>query len=117
MKLYLSGKMSGEPNNGFDLFNAEASRLRALGYEVVNPAELEVRDTEGWLDWMARDILALKECQGIALLHNWLVSPGAQMEFIAAKREGLRILMANSIQSTELPEDVSFNLVVRGKYD
>lgn len=37
-RLYLSGPMTGKPALNFPAFHAEAARLLALGYEVVNPA-------------------------------------------------------------------------------
>jgi hypothetical protein len=39
-KIYLSGPMTGLPDLNFPAFHAEAARLRALGYDVINPAEL-----------------------------------------------------------------------------
>ena len=38
MKLYLAGPMTGIKDLNFPAFHAEASRLRALGHIVVNPA-------------------------------------------------------------------------------
>ena len=38
-RIYLSGPMSGLPELNFPAFHAEAARLRALGFEVVNPAD------------------------------------------------------------------------------
>jgi hypothetical protein len=38
--IYLSGPMTGLPDYNHPAFRAEAKRLRALGYTVVNPAEI-----------------------------------------------------------------------------
>lgn len=38
-RIYLSGPMTGLPDYNYPAFNAEAARLRALGYTVENPAE------------------------------------------------------------------------------
>ena len=40
MKVYISGPMAGIENHNFPQFNALATKLRALGVDVVNPAEL-----------------------------------------------------------------------------
>lgn len=43
---YLAGPMTGLPDLNFPTFHARAAELRALGHEVVNPAEL-AGDDEG----------------------------------------------------------------------
>ena len=37
MKIYIAGPMSGLPEMNYPAFFAEATRLRGLGYEVINP--------------------------------------------------------------------------------
>ena len=92
--LYLAGPMSNIKDLNFPLFNAEAARLRALGYTVVNPAEINggadelvacaamtpTELKEHWRKCMRRDIPALMACDGIALLPNWFKSKGAKLE-------------------------------------
>ena len=39
-KIYIAGPMTGLPELNFPAFHAEAARLRAFGYEVINPAEI-----------------------------------------------------------------------------
>ena len=58
-RLYLAGPMTGLPELNFPAFHAEAARLRALGYEVVNPAEINVDPAAGWLACMRADIAQL----------------------------------------------------------
>lgn len=97
MKLYLAGPMSGLPDHNFPAFNQEAARLRALGYEVVNPAELNldvdlVRSPEAvWLACMRKDIHELVECDGIALMSGWSQSRGAKLEQQIAEGLGLQV--------------------------
>jgi hypothetical protein len=98
MKIYLSGKMSGLPEHGFPLFNSEAARLRALGYDVVNPAELKEEPGWNWLDFMIRDLEAMKDVEAIALLDNWWDSDGAHMEHIVAQRMGYKVYMARELK-------------------
>jgi len=39
--VYLTGRMLGIPLYNFPLFDAVAARLRAMGWTVINPAELD----------------------------------------------------------------------------
>lgn len=111
MKLYLAGKMSGMPNLNFPLFNAEAKRLRALGYEIVNPAEINggmaelglvanmtpEQQAKHWRACMRRDIPAMLACDGVALLHDWETSKGARLEVHNAREFEMPIMMAAEI--------------------
>ena len=38
-KIYLSGPMTGFKDYNYQMFNDAAKKLRAEGFEVVNPAE------------------------------------------------------------------------------
>jgi hypothetical protein len=40
-RCYILGKMRGIPQFGFPLFDATAARLKAAGYEPVNPADID----------------------------------------------------------------------------
>ena len=91
-KLYLSGKMSGLPDLGFDLFNRVAAQLRAIGYEVVNPVEINGDPAAEWLPCIIEDLKHLATCDGIALLPNWSDSFGAKIEHLAAQKLGLAVL-------------------------
>lgn len=83
MRLYISGKMTGEPNNNFPAFNKAASQLRDLGYEVFNPAE----NGEGeWHELLKKDIPEVCKSDALVLLPGWINSPGAQFEFDVARR-------------------------------
>jgi hypothetical protein len=79
---YISGPMTGLPELNFPAFNAAAVSLRARGWEVVNPAELDAQDTEPrtWEEYMRRDIVELMRCTHIALLPGWQRSRGASIE-------------------------------------
>ena len=86
MKLYLAGPMTGIEDLNFPAFTAGAAALRAAGYEVVNPAELNPDHTMPWAECMRRDIAALVTCDGIALLPGWEQSRGATLEHHIASR-------------------------------
>jgi hypothetical protein len=91
MKLYLAGPMSGIEDLNFPAFTRAAAELRAAGYEVVNPAELNPDHTMPWAECMRRDIAALVTCDGIALLPRWEKSRGATLEQHIASQLGMRV--------------------------
>lgn len=93
MRVYISGPMSGLPELNFPAFNAEAARLRALGYEVVNPAEINPGG-DTWNTCMRRDIAELVFCDMVVTLPGWLASNGASFELLIAKKLEMRIIRA-----------------------
>lgn len=80
MKVYIAGPMTGLPELNFPAFHAAAATLRAMGHEVINPAELNPDPTAEWLDCMRRDIAALVTCDAVALLPGHDDSRGALIE-------------------------------------
>lgn len=105
-RIYLSGPMTGIPDFNRPAFNTEAARLRALGYDVVNPAE--INPTEAQLNWhecLRNDLSALLSCDTIAMLDGWMNSNGAHLEMHVAHRIGIKIVEAKDIGQA------SFNLV------
>lgn len=97
MRLYLAGPMTGIPDLNFPAFRAEAARLRALGHQVISPAELCSDIAGDWPACMRRDIVALVGCQAIALLDGWQDSNGATLEHHIAARIGMTVYLAKSI--------------------
>lgn len=83
-KVYIAGPMTGYPELNYPAFAAVSARLRAQGFEVVNPAELNPI-TEGYRTAMKKDILALLECDHILLLDGWEKSKGASLEYHIAQ--------------------------------
>ncbi|HIC7213972.1 MULTISPECIES: DUF4406 domain-containing protein [Burkholderia cepacia complex] len=94
MRLYLAGPMSGYPELNFPAFHAESKRLRALGFSIVNPAEINAGTGADWLACMRADIKQLVDCDGIALLTGWERSRGANIEHGIARGIGLRVYQA-----------------------
>jgi hypothetical protein len=102
---YLAGPMTGFPQFNFPLFHDAASRLRAVGYSIVSPAEMDspavraaaVASTTGKLDdqgkiagetWgeiLARDVQVVADkVQGLIFLPEWSKSRGARLEAFTA---------------------------------
>lgn len=103
MKLYLAGPMTGYEDFNKPAFRAEAARLRGLGFEIVNPAELNEGNDGDWLACMRVDIRALIDCDGVALLDGWEHSEGATLERDIAHRLGLACFRAKSLRTPRRP--------------
>lgn len=96
-RIYLSGPMTGLPGFNYPAFNAEAARLRALGYHVENPAENPPQ--KSWEAYMEVCIPQLLTCDTIALLPGWPESRGALWERYVASQEGITITAAARIRA------------------
>ena len=83
MKIYISGKITGDKNYRAKFQQAE-SELRLLGHDVMNPAILP-----GGFSWTAYMSIALamqNVCDATLLLPDWKDSKGAIIEHQDAKR-------------------------------
>ena len=95
-RLYVAGPMSGLPDFNYPAFNHAADRLRAFGYETLNPADLEaLNPTAGvpqkW-DWYMRHALRMVlDSEAIALLPGWELSRGANLELHIADQLGMPV--------------------------
>jgi hypothetical protein len=82
--LYLAGPMSGLPDYNYPAFMAGARALRSAGFMVVNPAENGLPQSAPWAAHMRRDLHAMLDCQGLALLPGYEKSRGASLEVYVA---------------------------------
>jgi hypothetical protein len=89
-RVYLAGPMTGLPELNFPAFHDAAARLRAHGYEVVSPAEVNPEPDLEWAVCLRRDIPHLCTCDVIALLPGWEKSRGAKLELHIADALGMR---------------------------
>jgi hypothetical protein len=105
MKVYLAGPMTGIPQMNFPAFDAAAKDLRARGYDVVSPAELDdpedrtaaLASEDGdinkmgpgrsWGFFLARDVklIADEGIEAIVCLQGWQESRGARLETFVAR--------------------------------
>lgn len=102
-RIYLSGPMTGMPDWNFPAFNAEAARLRALGYDVVNPADINPDTTTPYNECLRHDLQALLTCDTIAMLDGWMDSNGAHLEMHIAHRVGIKVIEAKKIVEPAVP--------------
>ena len=96
-RIYIAGPMSGLPDFNYPAFNAEASRLRALGYHVENPAENPAQ--ADWAGYMRVAIRQMLTCDMVALLPGWADSRGAILERSVAMKLDIPVRMASSIRT------------------
>lgn len=108
--LYIAGPMRGKTLYNFPAFDEAARRLRAHGYAVVNPAELDrvagvhefMTLPDGFIrEAMKRDLSAICDCDGLALLPGWEESEGVAVEIKLADLLGLRIHAVDSWMEME----------------
>ena len=78
-KCYVAGPMTGYPQLNYPKFAEVSARLRAMGFDVVSPAELNPITTP-YREAMINDILALVYCDHIVMLDGWEKSKGATLE-------------------------------------
>ncbi|WP_237673492.1 DUF4406 domain-containing protein [Vreelandella profundi] len=107
-RIYISGPMTGLPGLNFDAFNLTAHQLRALGYEVVNPAETETGTEDlSWEEYLKQDLQQMLTCDTIALLPGWQTSKGAHLELHVAHRVGMTVVDVAQLHRDELAEEPS----------
>lgn len=96
-RLYLSGPMTGIPLHNFPAFNRAADRLRARGFTVVNPVDINEDPALSWQECLRSDIHELARCEVLVLLPGWEGSSGANLEVHVAHRLGLRIVALSDL--------------------
>ena len=93
-KIYISGKITGlQPQIAEQHFAKAESHIINSGHIPVNPLNiLPFQEHLTWQDYMRADIEALKTCDVIYMLTNYLDSTGAKIELQIAKFLGLEII-------------------------
>lgn len=96
MKIYIAGPMRGYKEYNFPSFHTAAAVLRAEGWEVLSPAEID--NDEGFdestpeseltkqhlIDFLMRDIKIVTEVDAICMLQGYGHSRGACVELAMA---------------------------------
>ena len=111
-RVYLGGPMTGYPQFNFPAFDAAAVELRARGYEVVSPAEMDDPATraaalaspdgapgsgstngETWGEFLARDVKLIADggVEAVFVMPGWERSRGCRLETFVARLCGLPI--------------------------
>lgn len=107
MKVYIAGRITGDPRYREKFTEAEAA-LREVGHIPLNPAVLpEGMEKE---DYMRICAAMLDSADAIGLLGDWTSSPGAQLEmhyadYVGKKKMDLWKMLAVR-RSTAVREEV-----------
>ena len=88
MRIYLSGKITGNEHYRQDFADARA-RLENSGYFVCDPSSFGLPENIPWAEAMKYDIREMLLCDGVALLPSWDLSQGANIEAKLAKDLGI----------------------------
>lgn len=97
-RVYIAGPMTGYPRWNFDAFEDAAHELRALGFAVTSPHEMDLAngfDPDGkgsGFDLAAAleaDLDAVEASDLVATLDNFEDSPGAVLETLLAAACGI----------------------------
>lgn len=104
MSIYTAGPMTHIPQFNYPAFDALARSLRAAGFDVVSPAELDDPDDRAaalaspdgdparytghstWGDFLARDVKLISDggIDAVVVLPGWERSRGARLETFVA---------------------------------
>lgn len=80
MKVYIAGKITGNPDYIKQFAEAE-EELKASGHTVLNPVKNKGFSYKEYIDM---GLCELMKCDGIYLLDGWQESSGARLEFLYA---------------------------------
>lgn len=108
--IYLSGKMTGEPNYR-KIFKKYEKVLTLMGYEVFNPVYLSdylieshhIDKKTAWTEemrgfFLKEDIKALLQCDSIYMIPGWESSRGATFEKEVAEKCGIKVILSLNLQ-------------------
>lgn len=90
MKVYISGKITGEPNFK-DIFSLAEYRLKNEGHEVLSP--LAIANVKlSYDEYLKIDYAMIEVADAVYMLKNWKDSAGAKLELQFAKRLKKKVL-------------------------
>lgn len=93
MIAYISGPMTGLPDQNYAAFQTAAEALRGQGIQVISPHEITPPGVGPW-SWEAHmrvDLAALLTADVIVLLPGWETSRGARLEKTVADALGMLV--------------------------
>lgn len=104
--IYLSGPMTGLPEFNYPAFHAAAAELRALGYQVENPAENPEPPCKTWAGYMRLALAQLVRCDITVRLPGWYNSRGAVVESSLARMLGMQVCDYSDISTIHMLENM-----------
>jgi len=93
MRVYISGAITKDKGYYQKFLNAE-HKLKANGFEVINPARIGRLLPKSFShgEFMDIDIELIKKCDAVYMLKGWNTNIGAKNEYSIAKERGLKIV-------------------------
>ena len=92
MRIYISGAISGTTDYK-ERFAAAEERLKAAGYEVINPVRVsDALPSLEYGEYMAMCVTELMLCDAIYMLNGWRDSRGAKLEHKIMLNDGRKVL-------------------------
>jgi len=96
MKIYISGKITGNKDYIMTFANAEALlKEKFPGATIINPAEVLLPNLCDWDDYMVICLRLLDKATHIYMLDNWVQSRGACTEHLHALENDIKVLWSD----------------------
>lgn len=96
MKIYIAGKITGDPNYR-EKFDAVEKLLASQGYSVMNPARLGNYPGFSWEEYMGVSTSMQRICDAVVFLPDWQESRGSKLEMKTAESLGQKIFLWFSV--------------------
>ena len=110
MKVFISGKITGNPNYKQE-FNIVEAQLKQMGFKVMNPAILP--EGFNWKDYMAICKEMLMSCEVVVFLPNYKDSRGARQELRWAEKYNLKKLYAINIVPLQVSKEDKYEIHIK----
>lgn len=92
MKIYISGKITGLPDeNVYCKFYESSERLKKFGHEVMSPAVNLLNQGFSHEDYMHVSFAMMDVCDAVFMQKDWKDSRGARSELLYALSRGMLI--------------------------
>lgn len=121
-KVYIAGPMRGHKDNNFIAFYVAEAMLQLWGYEVINPARMDVETRKATWNWesktvvidngftieeaLNRDFIAILDgCEAIFVLYGWKESQGALRETWLGLATGRSLFAFNPSNPVNIAKD------------
>lgn len=100
-KVYISGPMTGYEDNNYPAFFEAEEKLKAMGFDVINPARNTPPEPVTWEGYMRMAIKQVCDSDMVTVLDGWSFSRGANEEFYIAKVLDIPVIPIEELLSLE----------------